>query len=126
MKYEVSAWQIFSKMEVFIHQHDQNRNLVPGLYAFDADIVEKETNLSIPVVDFHFEEVVPGIQLLSFTIQESGNFLLTISDMKHSISISNMPFAYSVFVGASERLRSFSVIMVFFFLICLNLDSQNK
>ncbi|XP_044498159.1 protein GAMETE EXPRESSED 2-like isoform X2 [Mangifera indica] len=106
LKYEVSAWQIFSKMEVFIHQHDQYRNLVPGLYAFDADIVEKETNLSIPVVDFHFEEVVPGIQLLSFTIQESGNFLLTISDMKHSISISNMPFAYSVFVGYCDGLSS--------------------
>lgn len=89
-------------MEVFIHQHDQYGNLVPGIYAFDADIVEKETNLSIPVVDLHFEEVVPGIQLLSFTIQEPGNFLLTISDMKHNISISNMPFTYSVFVGASE------------------------
>ncbi|KAJ0035291.1 hypothetical protein Pint_24479 [Pistacia integerrima] len=105
-KYEVVAWQIFSKMEVFVHQHDQYGNLVPGIYAFDADIVEKETNLSIPVVDLHFEEVTPGIQLLSFTIQESGNFLLTISDMKHNISISNMPFAYSVFVECPWAISS--------------------
>lgn len=98
-KYEVAAWQIFSKMEIFIHQLDQYGNLVPGFYAFDADIVEKETNLSIPVADLHFEEVVPGIQLFSFAIQESGNFLLTISDMKHNISISNMPYTYTVYVG---------------------------
>lgn len=97
----MKAWQIFSKMEIFIHQLDQYGNLVPGLYVFDADIVEKETNLSIPVADLDFEEVVPGIQLFSFTIQESGNFWLTISDEKHNKRISNMPLAYSVFVGLS-------------------------
>lgn len=98
-KYEVAAWQIFSKMEIFIHQLDQYGNLVPGFYAFDADVVEKETNLSIPVADLQFEEVASGVQLFSYTIEESGNFLLTISDEKHNKSVSNMPYTYTVFVG---------------------------
>ncbi|KAH9683533.1 protein GAMETE EXPRESSED 2 [Citrus sinensis] len=98
-KYEVAAWQIFSKMEIFIHQLDQYGNLVPGFYAFDADVVEKETNLSIPVADLQFVEVAPGVQLFSYTIEESGNFLLTISDEKHNKSVSNMPYTYTVFVG---------------------------
>ncbi|KAF2300174.1 hypothetical protein GH714_010367 [Hevea brasiliensis] len=75
-KFETNAWQIFSKMEIFIHQQDQYGNLVSGLYEFDADIIEKDTNLSIPVADLYFEDMVPGIQ-----------------------SISDMPFAYTVFIG---------------------------
>ncbi|XP_043812254.1 protein GAMETE EXPRESSED 2 isoform X4 [Manihot esculenta] len=98
-KFETNAWQIFSKMEIFIHQQDQYGNLVSGLYEFDADIVERETNLTIPVADLHFEDVVPGIQLFSFSLLEPGNFLLTISDLEHNRSISNMPFAYTVFIG---------------------------
>ncbi|XP_043811585.1 protein GAMETE EXPRESSED 2 isoform X5 [Manihot esculenta] len=86
-------------MEIFIHQRDQYGNLVSGLYEFDADIVERETNLTIPVADLHFEDVVPGIQLFSFSLLEPGNFLLTISDLEHNRSISNMPFAYTVFIG---------------------------
>ncbi|XP_004298140.1 PREDICTED: protein GAMETE EXPRESSED 2-like [Fragaria vesca subsp. vesca] len=97
--FEPNAWQLYSKMEIFIHQQDQYSNLVPGLYEFDAEVVETETNLSIPVPDLHFEEVAAGIQLFSFTNLEPGNFLLTISDMKHDKSISNMPYAYTVFVG---------------------------
>ncbi|PON88358.1 1,4-alpha-glucan-branching enzyme [Trema orientale] len=97
--YEPNAWQLFSKMELFIHQQDQYGNLVPGLYEFDAEVVEKETNLSIPVPDLYFEEVEPGIQLFSFSNLEPGNFLLKISDIKHNKSISNMPYAYTVFVG---------------------------
>ncbi|PQQ00224.1 hypothetical protein Pyn_26568 [Prunus yedoensis var. nudiflora] len=97
--FEPNAWQLYSKMEVLIHQQDRYGNLVPGLYAFDAEVVEIETNLSIPVADLHFEEVVAGIQLFSFSNLEPGNFLLTISDMKHDKSISNMPYAYTVFVG---------------------------
>ncbi|KAM1923418.1 hypothetical protein ACFX15_021336 [Malus domestica] len=97
--FEPNAWQIYSKMEIFIHQQDRYGNLVPGLNAFDAEVVEIETNLSIPVADLHFEEVVAGIQLFSFSNLEPGNFLLTISDMKHYKSISNMPYAYTVFVG---------------------------
>lgn len=97
--FEPNAWQLYSKMEIFIHQQDQYGNLVPGLYEFDAEVVETGTNLSIPVPDLHFEEVAAGIQLFSFTNLEPGNFLLTISDMKHDKSISNMPYAYTVFVG---------------------------
>lgn len=95
----MAAWQIFSKMEIFIHQQDQYGNIASGFYEFDADVVEKETNLSIPIADMQFEEVVPGIQLFSFSLLESGNFLLTISDKKHNKSIYNMPYNYTVFVG---------------------------
>ena len=98
-KHEPNAWQLYSKMELFIHQQDQFGNLVPGLYDFDAEIIEKETDLSIPVPDLHFEEVVPGIQLFSFSNLEPGNFLLKISDAKHNKSLSNMPYVYTVFVG---------------------------
>lgn len=97
--YEPNAWQLLSKMEIWINQQDQYGNLVPGLYPFDAEVVERETNLSIPVSDLHFEEVQAGIQLFSFSNTEAGNFLLTVSDMKHKKSISNMPYAYTVFVG---------------------------
>ncbi|XVF66194.1 hypothetical protein PTKIN_Ptkin10aG0015900 [Pterospermum kingtungense] len=105
-KFEFNAWQIFSEMEILIYQQDQYGNLVPGLYEFDADVIEEETNLSIPVADLQFEEVEPGIQLFSFTMSEPGNFLLTISDMKHNISISNMPYAYTVFVGYCDGLKT--------------------
>ncbi|GAV64153.1 Filamin domain-containing protein [Cephalotus follicularis] len=104
--FETIAWQLYSKMEIFIHQQDQHGNLVPGLYPFDADVVEKETNLTMPVADLHFEEVVPGIQLFSFSLLEPGNFLLTISDLKHNKSISSMPYAYTVFVGYCDGLNS--------------------
>lgn len=97
--YEPNAWQLFSKMEMFIHQQDQYGNLVPGLYEFDAEVVEKETNLTIPVPDLYFEEVVPGIQLFSFSNLEPGDFLLKISDSRHNRTISNMPYAYTVFIG---------------------------
>lgn len=98
--------QIFSKVEIFIHQQDQYGNLVSGLYAFDAQVVEKETNLSIPVADLHFEEVSPGIQLFSFSVLEPGNFILTIFDTKQNKSISNMPYDYTVFVGYCDGLKS--------------------
>lgn len=97
--FKPKAWQLASKMEILIHQQDQYGNLVPGLYAFDAEVVERETNLSIPVADLHFEEVDAGIQLFSFGNWEPGNFWLTIYDSKHNRSISNMPYAYKVFVG---------------------------
>ncbi|XVF38746.1 hypothetical protein REPUB_Repub20aG0128200 [Reevesia pubescens] len=105
-KFEFNAWQIFSKMELLIYQQDQYGNLVPGLYEFDADVIENETNLSIPVADLQFEEVEPGIQLFSFSMSEPGNFLLTISDMKHNKSISYMPYAYTVFVGYCDGSKS--------------------
>lgn len=98
-KSELNTWQIFSKMEILLHQKDRFRNLVSGFYEFDADVVEIETGLSIPVADFQFEYVEPGIQLMSFSLSEPGNFLLTLSDMKHSKSISGMPYVYTVYIG---------------------------
>lgn len=105
--FEPNGWQLYSKMEIFIHQMDQYGNLVPGLYEFDAEVVEKETNLSIPVADLHFEEVMAGIQLFSFSNSEPGNFSLTVYDSKHNKSISNMPYAYTVFVGVCYLLAKF-------------------
>ncbi|XP_057957884.1 protein GAMETE EXPRESSED 2 [Malania oleifera] len=98
-RFDTNVLQIFSKMEIFIHQLDQYGNLVPGLNEFDAEVVEKETNLSIPIADLHFVEVVPGIQLFSFSASEPGNFMLTIYDMGQNKSISNMPYDYTVYVG---------------------------
>ncbi|XP_039024925.1 protein GAMETE EXPRESSED 2-like [Hibiscus syriacus] len=105
-RFEFNAWQIFSKMEILVYQQDRYRNLVPGLYEFDADVIEEDTNLSIPVTDLQFEEVEPGVQLFSFSMSKAGNFLLTISDMKHNKSISYMPFAYTVFVGYCDGVES--------------------
>lgn len=86
-------------MEIFIHQLDQYGNLISGLYPFDSEVVERDTNLSIPISDLHFEEVDAGIQLFSFSNLEPGNFLLTIYDSKHDKSIPNMPYVYTVFIG---------------------------
>jgi hypothetical protein len=33
---------------------------------------------------------------------EPGNFLLTLYDLKHDESISNMPYAYTVFIGVYD------------------------
>lgn len=100
-KFQTNSWQIFSKVEIFIRQLDQYGNLVPGLYEFDADVVEKETNLSIPIPDIYFEEVSSGIQLFSFSAVEYGNFMLTIFDEKEKRGVSNMPYDFTVFVGQS-------------------------
>ena len=91
--------QIFSKLEIFIHQKDQFGNLVPGFYAFDARVVQKATNLSIPVADLFFQEVAEGIQSLSFALIEPGEFMLTIFNAKLNESICNMPCQYTVFIG---------------------------
>ncbi|GAB2210292.1 hypothetical protein Droror1_Dr00015555 [Drosera rotundifolia] len=97
-RYGTNALQLFSKAEVLIYQRDQFKNLVPGLYPFDADIFEQGTNLSIPIADLLFREISPGIQLLSFMATETGNFLLVIYDTKHNRSISDMPYDFTVFV----------------------------
>ncbi|OIW14092.1 hypothetical protein TanjilG_11437 [Lupinus angustifolius] len=103
---EPHAWQLASKMEIFIHQLDQYGNLVSGLYPFDAEVVERDTNLPIPIADLHFEEVDAGIQLFSFSNMEQGKFLLTIYDTKHNKSISNMPYVYTVFIGYCDGVKS--------------------
>ncbi|KAK9161608.1 hypothetical protein Syun_007949 [Stephania yunnanensis] len=105
-KYDTNALRIFSKLEVFIHQQDQFGNLVQGWNQFDADIVEKETNLSIPIPDLNFIEIEPGIQLLSFSVTEPGAFLLTIFDLEKNLSISNMPYEFIVFVGYCDGFNS--------------------
>ncbi|KAF8017474.1 hypothetical protein BT93_H2599 [Corymbia citriodora subsp. variegata] len=107
-KSNTTAWQIFSKVEIFIHQLDQSGNLISGLYVFDVDVVENGTNMSIPIVDLRFEEVAPGIQLFSFSAVEVGNFWLRIFDAKHGKSIANMPYAFTVFTG---RIEEFSVYL---------------
>lgn len=56
--------------------------------------------------DFQYDEVFPGIQMLSYTVYESGNFKLTIFDVKQKKSISNMPYDYKVFVGYCDGLKS--------------------
>ncbi|PIA61321.1 hypothetical protein AQUCO_00300691v1 [Aquilegia coerulea] len=104
--YETNALQIFSKLEIFIHQLDQFGNLVPGLYEFDVRVIEKETSLSIPIADLYFNEVAPGIQYFSFSVIEPGDFLLIISDMKRNQTISNMPYPFTVFVGYCDGLNS--------------------
>ncbi|XP_024633312.2 protein GAMETE EXPRESSED 2 [Medicago truncatula] len=103
---EHHAWQLSSKMEIFIHQLDQYGNLVSGLYPFDVEVVERDTNLTIPIADLHFEEVEAGIQLFSFGNWEPGNFMLTIYDAKHNKSISNMPYVYTVFIGYCDGVKS--------------------
>ncbi|KAK7329466.1 hypothetical protein VNO77_23635 [Canavalia gladiata] len=103
---ESHAWQLASKMEIFIYQLDQYGNLVSGLYPFDAEVAERDTNLSIPIADLHFEEVDAGIQLFSFSNLEPGNFVLTIYDSKHNKSISNMPYVYTVFIGYCDEVKS--------------------
>lgn len=98
-KYGTNYLQIFSKLEIFIHQQDLFGNLVPGFFPFDARVVQKATNLSIPVADLFFQEVAQGIQLLSFIVSEPGEFVLTIFDAQLNTSISNMTYDFTVFIG---------------------------
>ncbi|PNX77005.1 hypothetical protein L195_g032965, partial [Trifolium pratense] len=60
LKIEHHVCHLSSKMEIFIHQLDQYGNLVSGLYPFDAEVVERDTNLTIPIADLHFQEVEAG------------------------------------------------------------------
>ncbi|XP_038983820.1 protein GAMETE EXPRESSED 2 isoform X2 [Phoenix dactylifera] len=107
-KYGTNYLQIFSKLEIFIHQQDLFGNLVPGFFPFDARVVQKATNLSIPVADLFFQEVAQGIQLLSFIVSEPGEFVLTIFDSKLNTSISNMTYDFTVFIGYCHRSHGFA------------------
>lgn len=86
-------------METHIHQLDKYGNLVSGLYSFDIEVIEKGTNLSMPVADLRFSEVVPGIQLCSFSLAEPGNFTLLITDREQINLISQVPYDFTVYVG---------------------------
>ncbi|CAK9170054.1 unnamed protein product [Ilex paraguariensis] len=103
---EMKFFQLFSVMDTFIHQRDQYGNLVPGLYAFDVEVIEKGTNLSMPISDLHFKEVEPGIQLFSFTLEEPGNFMLMISDKEQNNLLSNMPYDFTVYIGYCDGFNS--------------------
>ncbi|MCL7043189.1 hypothetical protein MKW94_012348 [Papaver nudicaule] len=105
-KYDTNVLQIFSKLEIFVYQQDEFGNLVPGLYEFDALVIEKETKLSIPIPDLQFKEVAPGIQLLSFSVFEPGDFVLSIFATEHNQSISHMPYNFTVFVGYCDGVNS--------------------
>lgn len=98
-KYETNVLQIFSKLEFFIYQKDQFGNLVPGLYPFDARVIKKSNNLSIPISDIFFSEAEPGIQLLSFVVDEPGDFMLVVFDDVKKENISDTPYEFTVFVG---------------------------
>lgn len=101
-KYETNAFQVFSRLEMFIYQKDQFENLVPGFYPFDAHVTEKTSSLSIPVADLLFEEVAGGIQLLSFIVSIPGQFRLIIFDAKLNESTWNLTYDFSVFIGLSN------------------------
>ncbi|XP_020090197.1 protein GAMETE EXPRESSED 2 isoform X6 [Ananas comosus] len=115
MKKSMGMWkcgtnflQIFSKLEIFVHQQDSFGNLVPGFYPFDARVVKRTTNLSVPVADLFFQVVAEGIQLLSFTVSEPGQFTLIIFDTKANESISPMVYDYYVFIGYCHGSNSFA------------------
>ncbi|XP_073308626.1 protein GAMETE EXPRESSED 2 [Primulina huaijiensis] len=103
---ETNLFQLFSKMEAFIHQYDQYANLVSGLYEFDIEVIEKGTNLSMPIADLRFKEIEPGIQSFSFSLEEPGNFTLVISDKEHSTLIFNMPYDFIVYIGYCDGMNS--------------------
>ncbi|XP_031479988.1 protein GAMETE EXPRESSED 2 [Nymphaea colorata] len=97
--HETNFLQVFSLLEIFIYQQDVYGNLVSGWHSFDADIMMKSTNLSVPITDTNFEEVRPGIQSLTFTVTEPGEFILTIFDSVTLQNIFNMPYNYTVYIG---------------------------
>ncbi|KAF2916259.1 protein GAMETE EXPRESSED 2 [Oryza sativa Japonica Group] len=107
-KYGTNVLQIFSKLEIFIHQKDYFGNAVPDIHPFDARIVKRATNLSVPVADLLIEVVDDGTRLLSFKAVDPGEFVLTIFDPKLNQKISNMDYVYNVFVGYCDGSNSFA------------------
>ncbi|KAG9456070.1 hypothetical protein H6P81_000578 [Aristolochia fimbriata] len=104
--YGSNALQIFSNLEVFIYKKDRFGNLVDGFYAFDARVVNKATNLSVPLTDLRLKVAGPGVQLLSFSVSEPGEFELTIFDDKQGGGITDMQNNFTVFVGYCHGLNS--------------------
>ncbi|XP_068649169.1 protein GAMETE EXPRESSED 2 [Aristolochia californica] len=104
--YGINVLQIFSNLEVFIYQKDRFGNLVDGSYAFDALVTEEATNLSVPLTDLQLEVAGTGVQLLSFSVSEPGEFVLTVFDDKQDGSTTNMRYEYTVFVGYCHGLNS--------------------
>ncbi|WOL12428.1 protein GAMETE EXPRESSED 2 isoform X1 [Canna indica] len=107
-KYRTNMFQVFSKLEMFIYQKDQFGNLVPGFHPFDARVVEKTTNLSIPVADLLFEEVADGTQLLTFVVSKPGEFRLVIYDAKLTENIWKLTYDFSVYIGYCHESNIFA------------------
>ncbi|KAJ9536923.1 hypothetical protein OSB04_029656 [Centaurea solstitialis] len=104
---ETDSFQLFSTMETFIKLRDKYGNLVPrGLAAFDFDVMEKGTNLSLPIGDLRYEEVSPGIESFSFKLIEPGDFILMISDKYKKNHILNMPYEFNVYIGYVDGVAS--------------------
>ncbi|XP_052620731.1 protein GAMETE EXPRESSED 2 isoform X1 [Lactuca sativa] len=103
---ESKSFQIFSIMETFITQRDKYGNLIPGFYPFDFDVIEKGTNLSLPIGDLKYQEVVPGVQSLSFKLLQHGEFSLIITDKDKKKQILNMPYEFSIYIGYCDGMKS--------------------
>ncbi|KAL6990001.1 carboxymethylenebutenolidase [Sarracenia purpurea var. burkii] len=91
-------------METFVHQRDQYGNHLPGLYQFDVEVIDKGTNLFMPLADLSSKEVLPGTQLFSFSLEEPGNFMLMISDKEQSkfVVATSLLFCFLWFSSASS------------------------
>ena len=97
-KHGSNTLQIFSKLELFIHQKDSFGNIVPEMHPFDAQVVGTASELSIPV-NLMMEAVAPGVQLISFNVVQSGEFALTVFDTERKRRVSNTAYKFDVFVG---------------------------
>ncbi|XP_071730857.1 protein GAMETE EXPRESSED 2 [Rutidosis leptorrhynchoides] len=103
---ETKFFQIFSYMETIIHQRDNFGNLVPGLYKFSVEAFVKGSNLHLPVGDVIYKELSPGIQSLSFKLDQPGDYILIISDTDKKNPIMNMPFEFNVYTGYVNSIHS--------------------
>ncbi|XP_062193705.1 protein GAMETE EXPRESSED 2 isoform X2 [Phragmites australis] len=107
-KHGTNILQIFSKLEIFIYQKDTFGNIVPEIHPFNALVVDRASNLSVPVVDLPIEAVADGVQLLSFNVVEPGEFALRIFDAQLNQKVSNMVYMFDVFVGYCDGSNSFA------------------
>ncbi|KAL6846545.1 hypothetical protein ACP4OV_023993 [Aristida adscensionis] len=107
-KHGTNLLQIFSKLEVFIHQKDSFGNLVQETHPLDVRVVKSALNVSVPVVDLLMEAVADGIQLLSFNVVQPGEFNLTFFDPQQNQKVSNMVCTFDVFVGLCNGSNSFA------------------
>ncbi|CAN6217719.1 unnamed protein product [Urochloa humidicola] len=106
-KHGINTLQIFSKLELFIYQKDSFGNIVPGIHAFDAQVVDAASKLSIPV-KLMMEVVADGVQLLSFNVVQAGEFVLTVFYPQMKKTVSNTEYKFDVFVGYCDSSNSFA------------------
>ncbi|KAL6655553.1 hypothetical protein ACP70R_006379 [Stipagrostis hirtigluma subsp. patula] len=100
--------QIFSKLEIFVHQKDSFGNLVPEIHPFDARLFERGSNLPIPPVGLLMDAVADGVQLLSFIVVAPGEYELTVIDAQQNQRVSNAVYIFEVFVGYCNGSNSFA------------------